>query len=106
PFVHLADLALGQRKHGDDVDTSGERLPGFRQGPVPGRTGENVPAGPEIPVELSLDGIQQLGDMLILVNQDRLVGLDEPARVASYRSPRRRVVAVDNRTSETSRQLT
>jgi hypothetical protein len=46
---------------------------GRRGGGVPRRPGENVPAWPQIPVELGLDGIEELGDMLILINQDGLV---------------------------------
>jgi hypothetical protein len=95
----------GQRKDGKDVDAPGECLPGFRHGGVPRRTGEDIPAWPEIPVEQGLDCVKQLGDMLIFVDQDRLVGLDEPARVIPDGGPCRWVVAVSHRAPEASGQL-
>jgi len=101
-LMDLADLPLGQREHGKNVHAPGERLPGFRQGGVPRRTGEDVPAWPQIPVELGFDGVKQFGDMLVLVDQDRLAGVDEPARVIPHCRPCRWVVAVNHRAPETS----
>jgi hypothetical protein len=56
-------------------------LRGFWQGRVPSRAGQDVPAGAKIAVELGLDGIKQLGNVLVLVDQDGLVRFDEPGRI-------------------------
>jgi hypothetical protein len=43
--------------------------------------------------------------MLVLVDQDRLSRLHEPAGIGTYRRPGGRVVAVDHRPAETHGQL-
>jgi hypothetical protein len=58
--------------------------------------GQDLPAGAEIAVELGLDRVEQFRDMLVLVDQDRLARLDEPAGIGPNRRPRGGIVAVDH----------
>ena len=67
--------------------------------------GQDVPAGPKIQVELSLDGVQQLRDVLVFVDQDGLVRFGEPGRIGSHRRSGGQVIAVDHRSSQAPGQL-
>jgi hypothetical protein len=62
-FPDAVNLALGQRQHGNDVDPTGQRLSRSRDGGVLRRPRKDVPARAQIPVELRLDGIEELGNI-------------------------------------------
>ncbi|HEY1622625.1 MAG TPA: hypothetical protein VGG16_02410, partial [Streptosporangiaceae bacterium] len=89
----------------DDCTKVSQGLGRLRNGGIPSRAGQGVPAGSEIPVELSLDGVKEFGNMLVLINQHRLGRLNETAGIGTHRRPRRRVVAVDHRPAEAFGQL-
>jgi hypothetical protein len=59
----------------------------------------------EVLVELCFDGVKQLGNVLVFVEQDGLVRFDEPSRIVSDRRSRGQVIAVDHRTSKVPGQL-
>ena len=104
-LAYVVDFPLRQRKHRNDVHASGKGLRGFWQGRITRSAGQDVPAGPKIPVEFSLDGIQQLRNVLIFVDQDGLVRFDEPGRIGSYCRSCGQVIAVNHPSTQAPGQL-
>ena len=51
------------------------------------------------------NGVEELGDMLVLVDQDWFARINEPAGISAHRRPRRGVVTVDHRSPEAFGQL-
>jgi hypothetical protein len=66
------------------------------QGRVPGGPGEHVPSRAQIPVEFGFDRVEEFGDVLIFIYQDRLRADDESSRIIADGGAGGRIVAVDD----------
>ena len=93
------DLRLREGKDFDDIYPAGECGAGVRECGVVGGSGEDEPTRAQIAVELRLDGVEELGDVLILVDQYRAFASDESTRVGAHGGSRRGVIKVDHDTA-------
>jgi hypothetical protein len=70
-LVDTVELTLGERHDFEQLDASGERLGAARHCPERCRAGEQPAAVVVTSVQFSLDGLQQLGHVLVLVDANR-----------------------------------
>jgi hypothetical protein len=103
-FFYSDDLALRERVHREPVEPSRERLSGCWQRLVARRTREDEPAGPSVSIQLSLDGVEDERDVLVLVDAHRLRPCDEGRRIRCHRIPGRDVVEVEEASSRLARK--
>jgi hypothetical protein len=81
-LVNAGDLALRERVDGHAVQPPGQRLGSGGQGVMAGGAGDDETARPCIAVEFGLDGVEQVGDVLVLIDADRRGPGDKQRRVS------------------------
>jgi len=79
------ELALRERVQSHPVQATGQCLGSSRQRLVAGRTGQDEPARPVGPVELSLDRIQDDRRPLVLIDADQSRARDHRGRIGEHR---------------------
>ena len=85
PVRGAVEFALGQRPQLDRLGPAGQRIRQAAQAQQASGTGKQVPAGSRVGIDLLLDGEQEIGDSLDLVDHHELGGIDEPDRVGDRR---------------------
>ncbi len=86
------------------MGAAGQRRACSRQHGISRGAGEQVAAGPQVAVQLGLDGVQQLGNMLELVYADRLGRPGrEQRRVGRDRPPGLDIVEIYHRNAMSTR---
>ena len=79
------DLSLGERPELDRLDAARQRVRQTAQGQHARRPGEQVAAGPGVGVDLFLDGEQEAGHTLDLVDHHQPGGAHEAVRIRGRR---------------------
>jgi hypothetical protein len=85
PVRGAVEFALGQRPQLDRLGPAGQRIRQAAQAQQASGAGQQVPAGSGVGVDLLLDGEQEIGDALDLVDHHELGGIDEPDGVRDRR---------------------
>jgi hypothetical protein len=94
PVRRAVDLSLGERPELDRLDAARQRVRQAAQSQHARRPGEQVAAGPGVGVDLFLDGEQEVGHALDLVDHHQPGGVHEAVRIHGRRLAGRRGVEV------------